>query len=66
MKRKAVRSARAQHIREGVSQGAEPMTIILYEVEANLWHTARNLFIYSEEERVPAVYEQNAREAPQR
>jgi glutathione S-transferase len=35
----------------------------LAEVEANLWHTARNLFIYSEEERVPAVYEQNAREA---
>jgi glutathione S-transferase len=35
----------------------------LAEVEANLWHTARNLFIYSEEARVPAVYEQNAREA---
>ncbi|MDP3748025.1 MAG: glutathione S-transferase family protein [Phenylobacterium sp.] len=35
----------------------------LAEVEANLWHTARNLFIYSEEERVPAVYEQNAKEA---
>jgi glutathione S-transferase len=35
----------------------------LAEVEANLQHTARNLFIYSEEERVPAVYEQNAREA---
>lgn len=35
----------------------------LAEVEANLWHTARNVFIYSEEERVPAVYEQNAREA---
>jgi glutathione S-transferase len=35
----------------------------LAELEANLWHTARNLFIYSEEERVPAVYEQNAREA---
>jgi glutathione S-transferase len=35
----------------------------LAEVEANLQHTARNQFIYSEEERVPAVYEQNAREA---
>ena len=35
----------------------------LAEVEANLQHTARNLFIYSEEDRVPAVYEQNAREA---
>jgi glutathione S-transferase len=35
----------------------------LAEVEANLWHTARNRFIYSEEERVTAVYEQNAREA---
>lgn len=35
----------------------------LAEVEANLQHTARNRFIYSEEERLPAVYEQNAREA---
>lgn len=35
----------------------------LAEVEANLWHTARNRFLYSEEERVTAVYEQNAREA---
>jgi len=35
----------------------------LAEVEANLWHTARNLFIYAEADRVPAVYEQNAREA---
>ena len=35
----------------------------LAEVEANLWHTARNVFIYPEEQRVPAVYEQNAREA---
>lgn len=35
----------------------------LAEVEANLWHTARNMFIYSEEDRVPAVYEQNAKEA---
>jgi glutathione S-transferase len=35
----------------------------LAEVEANLWHTARNLFLYSEQERVPAVYEQNAKEA---
>jgi glutathione S-transferase len=30
---------------------------------AQIWHTARNLFIYSEEERVPAVYTQDAREA---
>lgn len=35
----------------------------LAEVEANLQHTARNRFIYSEEKRVPAVYEQNAWEA---
>jgi glutathione S-transferase len=35
----------------------------LAEVEANLWHTARNRFIYPEEERVTAVYEQNAKEA---
>lgn len=35
----------------------------LAEVEANLQHTARNRFIYPEEERVPAVYAQNAREA---
>lgn len=35
----------------------------LAEVEANLWHTARNRFIYAEHARVPAVYEQNAREA---
>ena len=35
----------------------------LAEVEANLWHTARNRFLYSEEERVTAVYEQNAKEA---
>lgn len=33
------------------------------EVEANLWHTARNVFIYPQEERVTAVYEQNAKEA---
>lgn len=31
----------------------------LSEVEAFLWHTARNLFILSEAERVPAVYPQN-------
>ena len=35
----------------------------LAEVEANLWHTARNVFLYSEAERVTAVYEQNAKEA---
>ena len=35
----------------------------LAEVEANLGHTARNQFIYTENERIPAVYEQNAREA---
>ena len=35
----------------------------LAEVEANLWHTPRNLFLYSEQESVPAVYEQNAKEA---
>ena len=31
----------------------------LSEVEAFLWHTARNLFVLPEEERVPAVYPQN-------
>jgi glutathione S-transferase len=31
----------------------------LSEVEAFLWHTARNLFVLPEEERVPAVYAQN-------
>ena len=35
----------------------------LAEIEANLWHTARNRFIYPEAERVPAVYPQNEREA---
>jgi glutathione S-transferase len=35
----------------------------LAEVEANLWHTARNQFIYGEAERVTAVYAQNEREA---
>lgn len=31
----------------------------LAEVEAFLWHTARNLFVLPEAERVPAVYPQN-------
>jgi glutathione S-transferase len=31
----------------------------LTEIEAFLWHTARNLFILPENERVPAVYPQN-------
>jgi glutathione S-transferase len=31
----------------------------LSEIEAFLWHTARNRFLLSEEERVPAVYSQN-------
>jgi glutathione S-transferase len=31
----------------------------LSEIEAFLWHTARNLFVLPEEERVPAVYPQN-------
>lgn len=31
----------------------------LSEVEAFLWHTARNLFVLPEDERVPAVYPQN-------
>jgi glutathione S-transferase len=31
----------------------------LSEVEAFIWHTARNLFVLPEEERVPAVYPQN-------
>jgi glutathione S-transferase len=35
----------------------------LAELEANLWVTARNRFIYPEEKRVPQIYEQNAEEA---
>ncbi|MEY2933862.1 MAG: hypothetical protein RL033_4611 [Pseudomonadota bacterium] len=35
----------------------------LAELEANLWVTARNLFIYPEEKRVPQIFEQNAEEA---
>ena len=31
----------------------------LSEIEAFLWHTARNIFLLPEEERVPAVYPQN-------
>jgi glutathione S-transferase len=31
----------------------------LTEIEAFLWHTARNLFILPEEERLPAVFPQN-------
>lgn len=32
----------------------------LTEIEAYLWHTARNMFVLPENERVPAVYPQNA------
>ena len=35
----------------------------LSELEAYLWSTARNTFIYPEAERLPAVFEQNAMEA---
>lgn len=35
----------------------------LAELEANLWSTARNMFIYPEDKRVPQIYEQNAEEA---
>ena|SRR5690242_11673221 len=35
----------------------------LAELEANLWHTARNKLLYPEHLKVPAVYEQNARES---
>lgn len=35
----------------------------LAELEANLWHTARNRFVYPEHLRVPQVYEQNERES---
>lgn len=35
----------------------------LAELEANLWHTARNKFVYPERRKVPQVYEQNADEA---
>lgn len=35
----------------------------LAELEANLWHTARNRFLYPEHLKVPQVYEQNSRES---
>lgn len=35
----------------------------LAELEANLWSTARNQFIYPEEKRVTQIFEQNAEEA---
>jgi glutathione S-transferase len=35
----------------------------LAELEANLWSTARNQFIYPEEKRVTQIYEQNAEES---
>jgi glutathione S-transferase len=34
----------------------------LSEVEAHLWSTARNTFIYPEDRRITAIYEQNASE----
>jgi glutathione S-transferase len=37
----------------------------LSEIEAFLWHTARNLFVLSEEERLPAVLPQNEAAAKQ-
>lgn len=36
---------------------------VLTEVEAYLWHTARNLFILPEEERLPIVFPQNKKGA---
>lgn len=38
---------------------------VLAEVEAFLWHTARNLFILPEAERLPAVFPQNEAAAKQ-
>ncbi|MBN9511288.1 MAG: glutathione S-transferase family protein [Alphaproteobacteria bacterium] len=35
----------------------------LAELEANLWHSARNKFVYADDQKVPAVYDQNDREA---
>jgi glutathione S-transferase len=35
----------------------------LAELEANLWSTARNQFIYPEEKRVTQIFEQNAEES---
>ena len=35
----------------------------LAELEANLWSTARNVFIYPEEKRVTQIFEQNAEES---
>jgi glutathione S-transferase len=35
----------------------------LAELEANLWHTARNKFVYPTHLKVPAVYDQNAHES---
>lgn len=36
---------------------------VLTEVEAYLWHTARNLFILPEDERLPTVFSQNEKAA---
>lgn len=36
---------------------------MLTEVEAYLWHTARNLFILPEDERLPIVFPQNKKAA---
>ncbi len=38
------------------------VSFCLAELEAHLWSTARNRFLYPEEQRVEAVFEQNARE----
>jgi len=35
----------------------------LAELEAHIWSSARNTFIYPEDQRVPQIFEQNAREA---
>jgi glutathione S-transferase len=35
----------------------------LAELEAHIWSSARNTFVYPEDQRVPEIFEQNAREA---
>ena len=39
------------------------MSFVLSEIEAHVWSTARNTFIYAEERRVSAIFKQNEYEA---
>ena len=39
------------------------VSFILTELEAHIWSTSRNTFVFPEEHRLPAIFEQNNREA---